>query len=283
MKHRFFSTIVLIFLFCSITNAGDSLSIATEKRLRKEYFDCTGDSEVKSINELLSWRETLHEQTRTDAYKAILKDYIALTGIKTGIVPCAVMHWQEKRVQKIAAREDSLSKKLMKENDEFIDTIYLQKQLADNPASQWDAQSIPFGISKKALGFYFAVRYGTKAEIKTNTVKADGLIIDSIPVSGMFTFDKADNLIAYQLDAPARSLDSLNSAIRPEAKKLIAWLTSKTHAPAETFRIGLFDIKNEVLTPYATWSDTGFSATAGIYSDGKMYNARMQVKKTTTK
>jgi hypothetical protein len=272
------------------TPVGDSRGTSEEqfyaqqrRKLFEEYRSCTGDTASVALSRVVAWRERLYRQVETPEYRRALRDYRAHTGAGTDASPCEVLRWRHKRRREIEELEERLSSSVVREADRLADTLKGRLELSAGTSSPLDLADVPFGVTATSLRMAFPKAYGDTLTAQTSsTLRAEGVAIDSKRFDVQFLLDPAGRYVGYRIDGTRYPPDSLDGVVRSEARHLVRWMERRAGPSADTYRIGLFDIKPGHLAPYARWRREGREATVGIAASNRHFFARAEVRADTS-
>lgn len=242
----------------------DSFFVDLEKNLINEYRLCTGDERTTDLDSLIRWKKSITLRTEIPGYKKILKEFILHTGMVKEVLPCQVLKWHLDRMKYLRNREDSLNKALLKKSDYSVDSIRVHLELKNNPVSPFDFESIPFGLSKKVFKNVFTTRLSYPLIDKRSYLLVEHFPIKDTPFLVKFHFTRDKRYYKYEVEGYSFSGDSLNKVVRPQATLLKEIMEQKIGPPDHIYRIGYFDIKSGILTPYAKWERETHSTVIGL-------------------
>jgi hypothetical protein len=189
-----------------------------------------------------------------------------------------VLQWQRRQRQQIEETETKLVSAMHDKVERYADTLQYRTELADSSASPFDIADIPLGVSATSLKLGLSQRYADASVTETSSsVLVEGVRIDSRPFAVTFLLDSTDRYAGYQIDGTRFPPDSLDGAVRSEARHLLRWLRHRAGPPHREYRIGLFDVKADRLAPYARWASARRQATVGIAASHQHFFARAQV------
>jgi hypothetical protein len=251
----------------------------TEQSLRAEYRDCTGDTSVLLLSQLLRWKQAYHDQAQSAGYKALLAQYLVATGRPGDIRPCEVLAWQARRQEELNLQDQELSRKILSAADSVLDSLSMQRQLTENPPSAFDFDRIAFGLSQPSVKFLFNRRMHRPLSYEYPYLYCRNVEMAGSRFTVAFHFDLFGRLYKYELESPDAPADSLDSAVRPLARALQDHFRDKLGAPAHTAAVGRHDISTGRLARTAHWNEDSTSADVGI----GVYNNRYYAKAIVTR
>lgn len=275
-----FITILFLILpgiYASENAEQDSFFLTREKELIEQYRLCTGDTATTAVDSLLRWKNSINLRTEMPEYKEILREFIQTTGIIKDILPCQVLNWHLARLHYLKSHEDSLQHLLLMKSDYTVDSFRVSNELKQNPASKFDFSNMPFGLSKKVFGHLLHQKFAYPVvDIKRY------LLIEHFPLADnpflvKFYFNRYTRYYQYDIESYRFSGDSLNTVVRMQAALLKDYLAQRIGPPDRVYRIGYFDIKSGIITPYAKWERDDFTVIIGLSIQNNRYFTRATV------
>ncbi len=248
----------------------DSFFLQQQRELIEEYRVCTGDTVTSEIDSILRWKNVINLRTDMPEYQKILKEFIQHTGLVKDALPCQVLNWHLARLKFLRLQEDSIQNVLLKKADYTVDSFRVAFELQQNPASKFDFMDIPFGLSKKVFMHIFREKISYPITDAKRYMLIEHFSISDKKFMIKFYFNRHNRFYKYEIEGYGFSGNDLNDIVRPQAALLRELLDRKIGPPDRIYRVGYFDIKSGILTPYAKWEREDYSAVVG-YSIYKHY------------
>jgi hypothetical protein len=246
-------------------------------QVRKEYRDCTGDTSLIDSPTVIQWKTRLDEWLVTPQFDSVSKQYARVTGITGDITPCELYVWVQNR-KDAAQREFEADSMALSQRKKIIeDSLFLHEQLQTHLKGKADFYKIPFGITKRAFMLLYFNQFTDMVLDDYDRLVVKGFLIDSLRYDAAFYFGQYDSLLWYQLETPMFHSDSLDLSVRPLAENLANWVEKKLGPPDHLYRIGFFDIVQDRLCPYKTWSTSTYDVYVGLATYKYRYYAKVVV------
>lgn len=255
----------------------DSFFLQRQKHLINEYRICTGDYKITDIDSLLRWKNIINIRTEMAEYKKILKEFIQHTGMVKEALPCQVLNWHLERLRYLKHHEDSLQNELLKKSDYTVDSIRVHYELENNPISKFDFIQIPFGLSKKVFMHLFTQKLSYPLINKKRYLLIEHYPLNDNSFLVKFYFNRYKKYYKYEIEGYAFSGDQLNDIVRPQATLLKDILAREIGPPDRLYRIGYFDVKSGIITPYVKWIHEGYTTNIGLSIRNNRYFTRQTV------
>jgi hypothetical protein len=247
---------------------------SVQARYLKEYQECTGDKSYMSAKELIRWKDNMSAAAVSKEYLDLLKEYrLADASGGENALPCKVFAWNKLRKKLQAAREDTLAREKLAQ-EELENARSEAKGLAK---SAYDIPGLPFGLSKESFLLVFKNTVAAAFLDRGNYISVNDMAWGNRTFPTAFYFDKTGRFFKYEIESPSMAADRVNSAVRPDAEYLAHELAGRFGEPLHRFSIGFFDLKSDVLCPYKTWDAEGFDACVGLLMSKYRYCAKAVV------
>ncbi len=242
------------------------------KEIKKMYFtkyaECTNDTSAHTIEEILAWKEKTGKITESPEYLEILKEFVFHTGITSGFLPCEVINWHESRKARLDNKEDSLKRTVSEFNSGFIDSVEMRQELSENPESEFDFRSIPFGLSREVLKRMVKLRIKYPVITTDTSLILEHYFIKSIPFSIEFITGKDGVFKSYKVSGYPHSIKHLDSLNRTEAEFMKEVLFKGIDSKPDRFMVGRFDIDSTGITPVYLWETADHTCVTGYIERG---------------
>ncbi len=248
-----------------------------ESELRRQYELCTKDSSDPSLEHILRWRDQLSIELNSAKYPILRRQYLSQHSNNTNYYPCEVLNWHRARLKAIDKKESDIQQRASGRIDSILDSAALATHFASLVSSPFDFDGIPFGASAHMVGKYCMRNLGLALEQRASYAFGSDVHIFGERFSIIF-FYKGDSLVRYEIESTMTyPSDSLDIVVREQTKHLTDHLQRRIGPPDHLYRIGFFDIKSGLLTPYARWQDNGYTAIVGIVREKNSYFAKARV------
>jgi len=261
-KAMLFQAGTVFFFLCFGTDETKEKSFfdALETNYRTEYVECTGDSLMVDINYVLLWKKQLNEWTKSREYRDALADYKKSVGTTEIISPCKLRAWKNRHKSEQDAHEKGFVNASLENNDssEALDA------LKSHPASKFDFDGIPFGVSKNTFIHLFKKKFHEEIIDKGDLLGVESLPWEARTFLTAFYFGKKDMFYKYEIESAPLPADSLNKSVRPAAQHMGALFEQKLGDAQHEYRIGFFDIKSKELSLLKKWESPAHTAYIGL-------------------
>ncbi|MFW5959959.1 MAG: hypothetical protein ACOCSE_02435 [Chitinivibrionales bacterium] len=234
----------------------------------RKYAECTKDTSAHTIEEILAWKEKTERITESPEYLKILEEFVFHTGITSGFLPCEVINWHESRKAQLDNKEDSLKRAISEYNSGFLDSVEMRQELSENPESEFDFQSIPFGLSRDVLKRVVSLRVKYPVMTTDTSLILEHYFIKSIPFSIEFITGKEGVFKSYTVSGYPHSVSHLDSLNRAEAELMKEVLFKGISTEADRFMVGRFDIDSTGITPVYIWEAGPHTCVTGYIERG---------------
>ena len=261
-KAMLFQAGMAFFFLCFGTDATKEKGFfdTLEANYRKEYVECTGDSLMVDINYVLLWKKQLNEWTKSREYRDALADYKKSVDTTEIISPCKLRAW--KNLHK--SEQDAHEKGFVNASLENNDSIEAFDALKSHPASKFDFDGIPFGVSKNTFIHLFKKKFPEEIIDKGELLGVESLPWNARTFLTAFYFGKKDMFYKYEIESAPLPADSLNKSVRPAARYMGALFEQKLGNAQHEYRIGFFDIKSKELSLLKKWESPAHTALIGL-------------------
>lgn len=270
-------------VFCNICSSAvqyetlDTFFIDLKNRIIEEYRFCTEDTLTTGLDSILRWKQSINLLTEMKDYADIRREFVYHTGITTEALPCEMLRWHLDRLRYLRGKEDSVRCALLDQSDAQVDSIRLYKELHDNLASSFDFPGIPFGITKKVFEYLFNKQFSYPLNNKGAFMMIEHLPIQGVPFIVKFYFTNKSVFNKYEIESYSFPGDQLNSTLRNQASLLKTIVEQNIGPPDRLYRVGYFDIKSDVLTPYVAWNKNTHHVVIGFSIEKNRFLVRQIV------
>jgi hypothetical protein len=251
-----------------------------EASLRTDYRLCTGDSSIRSTEELLEWRNAIDSISKSDEYPTIVRKYLEETGIHPSDArPCEIIQWMkqvEKEIRETSELLEQQRKQVLQQKKELL---VLRKELAGLTPAPYDIGSLPFGISRTGFELLHKNDSLPPYTREGRVLRCDSITLGDITCKCAFHFNSHDRYWCYELESPTFSYDSLDTGARAFADAMATFMKIKTNTPPDhIYRIGRFDIIPGRLANSRIWNFPGASVYIGLARIKNRYYAKTIVQ-----
>lgn len=232
---------------------------------RTQYRNCTADTSEIDVETLVEWKQQVNRFVQSPEYGIHLKAYCATFGVKPlDVSPCQLVQWLQKKEQQQYETQKLFAKIRFERDQARAESLYIHNEIRSIAPSPFDFDSIPFGITKSSFVKLFEQRYEHALVDAGDYVYCQNLQWGGRPFLSAFYFGESGKLFKYVIESDTLPVDSLDSRVRPQVRYLAAIFERRFGEPAHTRRIGLFDIRESILTPYKRWNREGYTVCVGI-------------------
>lgn len=228
-----------------------------EGQLRDYYLVCTGDTtRDKPLSFIMNWKRTIDSAVETPDFPALVKQYMAATGLKFHeTYPCEVVSWKQNHDKKLKQEEEYLTRIHAERQEAVQESTAVAKEIAAAIVQPGCFSEIPFGISKQAFIWLVERKNLTDAIIDDgNVFRSSSMTFGDRSYTAAFHFDNKGLYSFYELESESCSADSIDAGARAQAEYLSSiYQSALGSTPDRINRIGFFDITPGKLALYKVW------------------------------
>ncbi|MBD3421537.1 MAG: hypothetical protein GF398_15570 [Chitinivibrionales bacterium] len=253
-----------------------------EAQFIREYYECTDDERKVDLNIVFIWKKKVEKWQQSINYHEILQKYVqAHDSLQTKVRPCYVYQWiQDLRRKKLEAQRqryrDSLQRAYAR-----AESLRVARELEQCTSSKYDFSSIPFGVSKETFINLF------KRQFEDTLIRSGNMLIaprfgwGGKPYTLAFRFGSNNRLFQYDIEGRPLSSHYIDNTVRPDATHLAEIMQARLGKPGHRHTIGLYEIVQGRLAPYARWYSEHFLVSVGIATYKYRYYAKAIVRADT--